>query len=139
MIAAVPGHSGAAWTVLQYLLGLRRLGHDVHFVEDVRAVDIDHDVPMPETRMAAWCASVMVDFGLSDCWTLIGHEGRFAGASRERLGAFCRDADLLIDLSGRAAKLGEAMAVPVRLYVDLDPGFTQGWHADGIDVGVDGH
>src|SRR5213596_3339610 len=33
MLATVPHHGGASWAVLQYLLGLRRLGHDVWFVE----------------------------------------------------------------------------------------------------------
>src|SRR5258708_15685890 len=33
MIAADPWQGGATWAVLQYLLGLRRLGHEVYFVE----------------------------------------------------------------------------------------------------------
>src|SRR5439155_5032573 len=33
MIAAVPWQGGATWAVLQYLLGFKRLGHDVFFVE----------------------------------------------------------------------------------------------------------
>ncbi len=39
MIAATPGQGGAAWAVLQYLLGLRRLGCDVYFVEPVDGRD----------------------------------------------------------------------------------------------------
>src|SRR3954464_4853488 len=35
MIAADPRQGGATWAVLQYLLGLRRLGHDVYFVEPI--------------------------------------------------------------------------------------------------------
>ena len=35
MIAGVPRQGGATWAVLQYLLGLRRLGYDVRFVEPV--------------------------------------------------------------------------------------------------------
>src|SRR5438270_3463180 len=33
MIAADPYQGGATWAVLQYLLGFRRLGYDVVFVE----------------------------------------------------------------------------------------------------------
>jgi hypothetical protein len=32
-VAGVPGQGGAAWAVLQYVLGLRRLGHEVVLVE----------------------------------------------------------------------------------------------------------
>jgi hypothetical protein len=35
MIAGVPHQGGATWAVLQYLLGFKRLGHNVHFVEPV--------------------------------------------------------------------------------------------------------
>src|SRR5438445_13673754 len=37
MVAADPYQGGATWAVLQYLLGFRRLGYDVFFVEPVRA------------------------------------------------------------------------------------------------------
>ena len=36
MVAGVPGHGGATWAVLQYVRGLRRLGHDVVLVEPVK-------------------------------------------------------------------------------------------------------
>ena len=32
MLAGVPRQGGASWAVLQFLLGLRRLGHRVVFV-----------------------------------------------------------------------------------------------------------
>src|SRR5262245_44629309 len=35
MIAADPWHGGATWAVLQYLLGLQQLGHEVYFVEPI--------------------------------------------------------------------------------------------------------
>ena len=36
MMAGDPHQGGATWAVLQYLLGLRRLGHEVVFVEPVK-------------------------------------------------------------------------------------------------------
>src|SRR3982751_346923 len=33
MVAGHPGHGGAAWAVLQYVLGLKELGHDVYLIE----------------------------------------------------------------------------------------------------------
>ena len=35
MVAGDPWHGGASWAVLQYFLGLRRMGHDVLLVEPV--------------------------------------------------------------------------------------------------------
>ena len=35
MVAGEPGQGGASWSVLQYVLGLRRLGHEVVLVEPV--------------------------------------------------------------------------------------------------------
>src|ERR1700752_733529 len=40
MVAGDPWQGGAAWAVLQYLLGLRRLGHDVLLVEPVEAASL---------------------------------------------------------------------------------------------------
>ena len=36
VISLPPISAGCAWNRLQYILGLRRLGHDVVFVEEVR-------------------------------------------------------------------------------------------------------
>lgn len=38
--ARVPGQGGLDWVVLQYVLGLRRLGHEVLLVEPVAAEDL---------------------------------------------------------------------------------------------------
>src|SRR5690348_9923403 len=40
MIAADPHHGGATWAVLQYVLGLRELGHEVVFVEPLREASL---------------------------------------------------------------------------------------------------
>ena len=39
-IASTPGQGGATWAVLQYLIGLRELGHQVWFVEAIPAIDL---------------------------------------------------------------------------------------------------
>jgi hypothetical protein len=57
------------------------------------------------------------------------------GELRERLDA----ADLLVNLSGHLRD-GDLLQRPrVRVFVDLDPGYTQIWHAQGHDVGLAGH
>jgi hypothetical protein len=50
-----------------------------------------------------------------------------------------RSSDLLINISGMLRDEGLLSSVPCRLYLDLDPAFTQLWHVDGIDMGFAGH
>jgi hypothetical protein len=41
MVAGDPHQGGASWSVLQYVLGLSALGHDVHLVEPVDRLETD--------------------------------------------------------------------------------------------------
>ena len=130
MIAATPGHGGAAWAVLQYLLGLRRLGCDVHFVEPVPSLG----------SSAAWCRTVMGAVGLDERWTLVDGHGATAGNSRADLQSIAAGADLLLNVSGMLTDADVLDAVPRRAYLDLDPAFVQLWHeADGMDMRFDAH
>src|SRR5215207_4503399 len=94
MIAATPAQGGATWAVLQYLLGLRRLGCDVHFVEPVAA---ETDVSSPSVR---YVEETMRRFGLEDRWALVPGDGQPIGRSRDRLRDLARHADLLLSVSG---------------------------------------
>lgn len=134
MVAAEPGHGGASWAILQYLLGLRQLGHDVHLVEPVEADDAGFE------RSSRWCSQLMRDVGLADRWCLV-RPGRqeTAGMTREALRRVARDADVLLNVSGMLTDPDVLGSVPIRAYLDLDPGFVQLWHADGIDMRFDAH
>jgi hypothetical protein len=59
--------------------------------------------------------------------------------SAAELGELARDADLLVNVSGHLRLPGVVPRFRRRAYVDLDPGFTQIWHAQGADLGVDAH
>src|SRR3954471_23564017 len=61
-IASIPDQGGATWAVLQYLLGLNRLGHDVYFINPIepRLVE-EHGEWSPG---AVYFRSVMADFEL---------------------------------------------------------------------------
>jgi hypothetical protein len=121
MVSDVPGQGGASWAVLQYVLGLRRLGHEVVLVEPVRSLE----------RSAGYFRRLTESFAL-DAILLERESGRRIELTRRRPDG----ADLLLNLSG---VLSESVAADVSVYVDLDPGFTQAWHAQGIDMGLDRH
>ena len=132
MISAVPRQGGAAWAVLQYVLGFKRLGHAVYFVEPVGTFD-------PET--VDYFQNVVRVFGLEDCAALLFMDTReTVGLDYTRLRQVCRRADLLVNISGLLTDQQLLERIPVRLYLDLDPAFTQLWHfTQHIDVRLDGH
>jgi hypothetical protein len=133
MLAGVPGQGGASWAVLQYLLGLRRLGHEVLFVEPV-------DRGFYRAASVRYFVGLVDRFGLGGSAALLDPEtGTGFGVGREAILSFARGADLLLNISGTLADEELLEAVPVRAFVDLDPAFTQLWCADGIDLGFDRH
>ncbi len=131
MLAGVPGQGGASWAVLQYLLGLRRLGHDVLFVEPA--------APGPGTR--AYFAALVERFALQGRAALLDPvTGQSTGVARARVLEYAAGADLLLNISGLLADDELLDSIGVRAFVDLDPAFTQLWHAtQDIDMGFDRH
>ncbi len=134
MLAGTPGQGGASWAVLQYLLGLRHLGHEVVFVEPVaegpgRAAAVEYFEALVER------------FGLAGSAALLEPAtGATVGMPRRELDGFAAGADVLLNISGILADDELLDAIPVRAFLDLDPAFTQLWsEAEGIDLGFDRH
>jgi hypothetical protein len=131
MVAGDPYQGGATWAVLQYVLGLRRLGHDVVLVEPLAA---------SSNASERYFAEVTDAFGLRDRAAVLVGSGETVGLPYPRLLALARSADLLIDVSGLLRDHEALFApIPVRVYLDLDPAFNQLWHEDGVDMRFDGH
>ena len=142
MIARVPRQGGATWVVLQYLLGLRQMGHHVHFVEAIPA-DSMHPggARLRDSENGRYFRQVIDRFELGRAATLV-HSGtkETVGRSYAELRRLASGRDVLINLSGLLQDRELTASIPLRVYVDLDPGFTQLWHLqDGLDVGFDGH
>ncbi|MGH9379518.1 MAG: glycosyltransferase [Thermoanaerobaculia bacterium] len=140
--ARVPGQGGLDWVVLQYVLGLRRLGHDVLLVEPVSASDLRPDgADLAESENALHLQRLADSFGLRGAAALVLVDGRqSAGLPYAQVERYAREADLVIDIAGGLFGTGLLASPAVRLYLDLDPGFTQLWHAvEGIDMRLDGH
>ena len=142
MIAGVPHQGGATWAVLQYLLGFKRLGHDVYFVEPVEEAALrPAGVPLARSESAAYFQRVMADFGMGQTSALLlAGTNRTVGVSYERLREIARRADVLVNISGLLADEALIEDIPLRAYLDLDPAFTQLWYAaEGIDMGFAAH
>ena len=132
MACSVPGHGGATWAALQYVLGLRALGCDVLLLDEVRG-------PGDPAARERCLAELVAAFGLEGRAALLTGGGRALGFDYADVLAFAASADLLINLAGTVRDPRVLEAAPRRLLVDLDPAFTQLWHAQGVDVGIAAH
>jgi hypothetical protein len=139
MLAAVPNQGGWTWAVLQYLLGLERLGHRVFFVEPLgKAALRESDL---EACAAATCfRQVTSDFDLPRAALWLAGTQRTVGATWDELRHAAAHADLLVNISGVLTDRALVDPIPVRVYLDLDPAFTQLWETvQGIDMHLAGH
>lgn len=129
MIAGDPLQGGAAWAVLQYVLGLRRLGCDVWLVDPVDAITA------PRVRSFG---AIAAEFGLEQRAALLCG-GRTVGVSYRLLLDACRTADVLLNVSGMLADDDLLGGARLRVWLDLDPCFNQLWHSAGVDMRFAGH
>jgi hypothetical protein len=137
MVAADPCQGGAAWAVLQYVLGLERLGHDLLLVEEWEP---PAGVELAESPSARYFIETMRTFGLEQRAALLRRGGNeTVGVPYDALRTRSRDAELLLNISGILTDPALIAGIPVRAYVDLDPVFNQFWHASGIDMRFDAH
>ena len=142
MLAADPHHGGASWAVLQYLLGFRQLGHQVYFVEPIEKSKLrPAGTPLIRTAAGLRFQRLVAAFEYGERSALL-LEGttETVGLTYDTLREIAARADLLVNISGMLTD--DALLQPIRrrLYLDLDPGFNQVWHASqSIDRHFDGH
>lgn len=141
MISADPFYGGAAWAVLQYVLGLRELGHDVYLVEPIPQRSIAHATSsLAGSLNARYFQDVAARFGLTANAALLCESTcDTVGLSHAALRDLAEGCDVLINISGMLTDPSLLEPIPCRVYLDLDPAFNQMWQADGIDMRFDGH
>ena len=112
--------AGLAWHYGQYLVGLQRLGHDVLYVEDSEDLAGNVDANL------GYAQDVFRYLGLRDNWIFYDfHDGVWKGPAAGSAWQALADADVLINVSGSLAMIEWFQKVPVRIFVDTDPVFTQ--------------
>lgn len=127
-IANKAGNGGAAWTRLSWATGLARLGFDVHVVEQL-APGAGGEA---EAEAETWFAEVLGDFGFTGRSTLLRADGSTAvGLDLGDLRQLAAEAAMLVNISGHLRIPDILDCVGTTVFVDLDPGYTQLWHADG--------
>ena len=134
LIAQHPWLGGLAWHYLQYVLGLRDLGHDVYYVEDSGewpytldgGASGDDWIAQDCSANVGYLNAALARFGLGERWAYrFPKERRWYGMPAPRRRELLRSADLLLNVSGTLMCPEEYRDIPRLVYIDSDPIFTQ--------------
>ena len=144
-LANKPRNGGEAWVRLNWVLGFRQLGFRVFFVEQIAreacvdGIGVAADFSRSINR--DYFQKIIAEFGLTDSASLIFNNGEeFAGLDEATLRDIAAEADLLVNISGHLTFEPVFRRVRRRAYLDIDPGYTQFWHAAGNHgARLDGH
>jgi hypothetical protein len=116
---------GSMWVRRSWAQALQRLGFEVFLLDQLSPGD-DPDRFQEVTK----------ELGVSGALL----EGdKVHGCERDALLDRLETAALLVNLSGHLRNRELLRRPGMRAFVDLDPGYTQIWHAQGHDVGLAGH
>jgi hypothetical protein len=143
-LAQKPGHGGHTWVFLQYLLGFKRLGWDVLFVDRLEPeMCVDRDgrpCALDESLNLTYFLDVMHGFGLRDCYALLYDRGaRVIGLPRDELIDRTKQATFLLNVMGFLDDEAILGAAAMRVFLDIDPGFGQIWRELGLHDPFAGH
>jgi hypothetical protein len=135
-LANKPFNGGAAWTRLSWTLGFQQLGWNVFFLEQIAAATCVDSAGEPaafdKSANLAFFQQVTQAHGLAGAAALICDDGsQVWGATWPELVQLASSADLLINISGHLRLHPLLDRFSRKVYLDLDPGFTQLWHASG--------
>jgi hypothetical protein len=126
---------GHVWALLQWVLGFRKLGWSVVFLDRLDAAPGLRGSPQ-----VARFLETMESFGLAGSFSLdIGPNEEPVGLSRVTVLEKMSEADVLVNVMGYlndAELLGRARR---RVFLDIDPGFGQMWRALGLCDLFHGH
>jgi len=139
VIANKPLNGGNARMVLNWLEGLERLGADVFLIEQLASETCVDDAGGPtvagESANRRYFESVLQAHRFGDRAALVCDAGdtlagaTIHGSTAAELDDLARDADLLINISGHLSVPSLRQRFRRKAYIDLDPGYTQFWHA----------
>jgi hypothetical protein len=134
-LANKAGYGGEAWIRLSWVLGLRRLGLDAWLVEDLDSTTcVDYrgaPAPAEDSYNVAYFTEVAAAFGLTERAVLrVDGGAQTFGAGAGALRALREQADLVLNIGGHLP--AESLFPSARrVYIDIDPGWTQYWHISG--------
>jgi hypothetical protein len=135
-LANRPGNGGGASVRMTWVRALARLGFDVWFLEQVerRSLRAADGSPAPPQRSTGvrFFREVVRRHGFEERSALLDERGGvLAGRERSAVDEMAERAELLVNLGGHLDWPDLFERFRRRVYLDLDPGHTQLWHAEG--------
>lgn len=119
--------AGVALHYLQYCLGLRDMGVDVSYLEEIEEYwpfnPVTNEPDQEASYTIPWLRELFEAFDLP--WAYRDPLRRYHGASEDEVLARCANADLLLNVSGAHNPIAHHRSARVLAYVDTDPGFIQ--------------
>jgi len=130
---------GHDWVFLQYLLGFRRLGFRVTFLDRLETAffGAENDPAARYGMHERAFRDLLRDWGLDRDAYLDGESG--AGLTRSQAVERVRRADVLINVMGFLTDPELLAAARTRVFLDIDPGFGQMWRELGLADVMAGH
>jgi hypothetical protein len=118
--------AGAVWGTMQYLIGFRRLGYDVYYVEAharTPSMLMENDDDDSSALAAAFIDRIMHHFDFDGKWAFhaLHDDGRCYGMSKLQLNDLYRSAALIINYHGGTVPLLEHAATGRLIYLETDP------------------
>lgn len=143
-LAQVPRQGGLTWLHLQFLLGFKRLGWDVLFLDrlspEMCVDETGKSAPLQRSTNLRYFLQVMERFGLSENFSLSYNRGETViGQPREKVLEQTRGAEYLLNVMGYLDDGAILSRVRHRVFLDIDPGFGQMWRELGLHDAFGGH
>jgi hypothetical protein len=126
---------------LQYLLGLKQLGHEVYFVEKYAYENSCYDpIKKVNSNDCSYGLSVVSElfqrFGLENNWCFVEWGDIYHGMSKARIESIFRRADLYLDTGAHGAWAEEASWTNLKVFIDVDPGYLQIKWLNNLNKGI---
>src|SRR3712207_6461144 len=136
-LAQKPKRGGHTWVFLQYLLGFKRLGWEVLFLDRLEpemCVDAaGQPCSLERSSNLHYLLKVMERFGLGEAFALIYNRGtRFVGLSQRQVLERVKKSAFLLNIMGFLTDEEILNCAPRRVFLDIDPGFGQMWQDLGL-------
>lgn len=135
---------GLVWHYFQYILGLARLGYEVYYIEDScffaendnswfydpttsnQDSDVSKELP---TYGFKFITDIFIKAGLESKWAYYhADSSQWYGPCADRIVGICATADIVLNISGANPLRLPLRRIPVRIYIDTDPVFSQILH-----------
>src|SRR4051794_679486 len=135
-VAQRPGNGGHTWVFLQYLLGLRKLGWEVLFLDRLEPeMGIDAEgrpARVEDSWNIAYLDRVFSGFGLGNRYAVFFDGGRrTVGLERAQVLEQVSQAALVLNVNGFFEDEEVLSRAQLRVFLDIDPGFAHMWRALG--------